>query len=431
MAQTIANVYAHNMEVVRKDLPALYEMAAENTVYSKIKKGSDNIQIVKTPNGQDFRIPVETQPPGYIATASLDGGALPGGSATITQQMYQTYFPLFFPVDIGVGSIWNTEASNSTVNEWKNNMKKAIPAFKRQCDASFFNLGSGSQGLMALATGYAAGVFTLDTEYGASLCQLGQRVEIFSNDLGTNRTSSVPTNLPYISAIDRDAGTVTVTNLGAITPQATDYLAFAGAGGTGTTLAWVNGLNYFHNTATSGSVLGLDRATYPEINPNKVDASGSLVPTHGLLLNTKIRVRTGEMPSKLFGVIHPAQAAQIYSTGIAISEWNRGGSDKMIDIMPSDINDDYIKWCGVAHLKSNRQSKKRVDWVDLNNVCRVYLKELDFYTGPNGQKFFEGRNGDGAVTLNWQYWLYVVENFAFTNPRQSGFVYNASIPSGF
>jgi len=431
MAQTIADVYSSNMETVRKDLPTLYEMAAENTVYAKLKKGSESIQIVKTPNGQDFRIPVETQPPGYVATASLDGGALPTGSATATQQMYQTYFPLFFGVDIGAGSIWNTAADKATTNQWKNNLKKALPAFKRQADASFFNISSGNQGLMALSTAYDTGNFTLDSEYGANLCQVGQRVEIFSNDLGTNRTSAVPSNLPYIDRITRDGATVHVTNLGGITPGNDDYLLFSGAGGTGTSLSWVNGINYFHNESTSGSLLGLSKTNYPEILPNTVDAAGSLVPTHGLLLNTKIRVRQGSAPSKLFGVIHPAQAAQIYTTGIAISEWQRGTSDKMIDIMPSDINDDMIRWCGVSHLKSTHQSKKRVDWLDLNNWGRVYLKEMDFMIGPDGRKFFEGRNGDGAVTLHWQYWLMVIENFFCSNPATGGFVYNASIPTGF
>lgn len=431
MGQTIADVYASNMETIRKDLPQLYEMTADNTLYAKLKKGSDSIQITKTVNGQDFKIPVETQPPGYLATASLDGGALPAGSATVTQQMYQTYFPMFFPVSVGAGAIWTTEADKSTVNQWKNNLKKATAAFKRQADASFFNISSGNQGIMAQATGYSSGTFTLDTEYSANLCQVGQRVEIFDSTLATNRTSAVPTNLPYIDRVDRNAGTVHVTNLGAISPGTTDYLLFAGAAGTGTSPVWVNGLNYFHNTTTSGSLLGLSRTSYPELLPNTVDASGSLVPTHGLLLNTKIRVRKGATPGKLLGVLHPAQAAQIYTTGIAISEWQRGNSDKMIDIMPSDINDDMIRWCGVTHLKSAHQSKKRVDWLDLDQWGRVYLKEMDFMVGPDGRKFFEDRSSSGAVSLGWSYWLMVIENFYCAQPSSGGMVYNASIPSGF
>lgn len=427
MAQTVAQVYSSNLEVMRKDLPTLYEMAEKNTAVAMISKASEKFQISKTPNGADFRIPVEVQPPSDFGTFSVDGGSLGTGNSTVTQQMSQTAFPLRMAVDLGLGAILSTDTKGTaTVNQLENNLKKAMKSFKQREDASFFNMTSGNQGLMALATGYSGGVFTLDTEFAASLCQVGQTVEIFSNDLATHRTSAVASNLPVITKVAHDRTTVTVGNLGAITPGTTDYLAFPGVTATP---AWLNGLYYFHSTTTSGTILGLSRATYPELIPTFHDASGALTPATFALLNTKVFNRTGDIPPSMKGIINPAQALQIYSVGMAISEWMRGKSDEMIDVVPK-MNDRYITVGGVVHLKSNKQSKKRVDWVNLDNWGRVYIKELDFHTDPDGKiRFFEGRDSSGNVTANWKFFLLQWSNFFNANPGQEAFIYNATIPT--
>jgi hypothetical protein len=53
------------------------------------------------------------------------------------------------------------------------------------------------------------------------------------------------------------------------------------------------GLPYHHNSASTGTWLGLDRSTYPEIRANRITASGSLALSHPRRALNKIGERLG------------------------------------------------------------------------------------------------------------------------------------------
>lgn len=421
------------METLRPILPELYEAETKNTAYGLITKGAEKHKITKTTNGTDFRIPLKVSAPGVYGALNLAGGSFLTGTSASIKQMYQSYFPTQLAFKLDLQNIYTTEDNKlAIVNAFKDTMKDAPKRLAWNNDASLHNIGSGYQGLIALGTavtsaGTGTETMTFDTEFAANMLYPGQRVEIFANDLGTHRTSAVPNALPYISSVDKSAGTAVIAGLGSITPSATDYLAFPGVG---TTPAWMNGLYYFHNTATTGNLLGLARGTYQELIANMVNAAGALVPAHGLQLYQKIRQRTGVAPSKLKGLIHPAQVAQLYSLGLSISEWQRGKSDEMIDVVPKI--GDYITYCGVSHLVDIHQSKKRIDWMNVENWGRVYLKEADFYKTPgDGKMIFESRDSDGRVAAAVEFWMMTSENFYNSLPAADGFIYDLSIPSGF
>lgn len=420
------------METLRPILPELYEAETKNTAYGLITKGAEKHKITKTTNGTDFRIPLEVSAPGVYGALDLAGGSFLTGTSATLKQMYQSYFPTQLAFKLDLQNIYTTDDSKlAIVNAFKKTMKDAPKRLAWNNDASLHNITSGYQGLVALGTavtsaGTGTETMTFDTEFAANLLYPGMRVEIFKNDLSVHRTSAVPNALPYISSVDKSAGTAVITGLGAITPEATDYLAFPGVG---STPAWMNGLYYFHNTATTGNLLGLARGTYQELISNMVNAAGALIPDHGLQLYQKIRQRTGVAPNKLKGLIHPAQVAQIYSLGMAISEWTRGKSDEMIDVVPKI--GDYITFCGVNHLVDIHQSKTRIDWIDTENWGRVYLKEADFYKTPgDGKMIFESRDGDGRVAAAVEFWMMTSENFFCAKPSADGFVYALSIPTG-
>lgn len=432
-AQTTTDIIKANMEKVSEDLPELFDKAPTGgTTYEMLKKVAKDNPIVETESGKDFRLPFKKQKAGVYGTFSRDGGSLGSGSGAVIDQFYQTFFDTKLAISIDLGAIQNTKGSQSVIDAWKMNMKDAIPNMKTYSASGFHNLSSGNQGLVALCTAAtapsgAASTLTFDTEYSGNLLQVGQKVEIFSNDLVTHRTTGLTeANLPYISSISREAGTAVVSGLGAITPGNTDYLAFPGVTATPT---WMHGKHYFHRTSTSGSVLGVSATTVPEILPNKVNASGSLVPMHGELLRTRIRQRRGDL-SKVKGSIHDAQVAQIKATQISIMELSAEKANGMIDILPE--SGQFVKWAGVTHLVDLQQSKKRIDWFDTSVWYRVFNKELDFYKNPgNGQMIFEGRNSSGEVTASWHYFLWLSENFACGDPGRDGFIYNLSIPTDF
>jgi len=424
MAQAIADILYQNSEVVRKAMPTLFEL--ESYPSQMIKKSVEAHRISRTPNSADFRAPLEYAPAGRFGTFDRAGGSLGTGSGYKTQQLVQTCFPLKLGIELNLDVRWATEAPNLTVvNAFKHNMKRAIPTFQRYEDAGWHNIVSGNQGLIAQSTSYASDVYTMDPEHGADLVQMNQSVEIYDSALTGHRTTGVtPDSLPYVLNVDKANKTVKLSSLSGLSPAAGDYLAFEGAGATP---AWMNGLYYFHSTATSGNLLGLSRTTVSEINSNFVDGSAGLSPEIGFQLYAKIKQRRGKVAT-LQGLVHTAQAATMYKSAIAISEWQRGGNDKMIDLFPK--LSDTITWCGVPHRIDIHQSRKRIDWINTKQWGRVWEHELDWYEDLSGRRFFPKRTSDVISAADSMY-LVCSHNFYCVDPGGEGFIYDLPIPTGF
>lgn len=433
MAQTGTDVLYVNMQVMSGQLPTLYEMNA--TAYGMLSKNAKKFRISQTPNSQDFRAPLKLNPPSTFGTWSMAGGSLGTGNSFATQQFVQTYFPLKMPVTVNYDAYVSTGGGSqlSQVNAWKESMKDGLPSFQRMADASWHNQG-GANGVVAISTGYSAGTVTCDTEFAANLVQVGQPLEILSADGNTWRTSAVsPDTLPYVSTVNKTAGTFTLTNLGAITPQATDQYIFQGAiaAGSPPTVTWLNGLKYFHTTSTSGSILGLTKTSF-DIMPNLVNASGSIVPAHMWQVNAQIRQRRGKVAGKFRGLIHDAQVAAIRNLGLSITEtlMPQGGSFKPTDLAGDNI--DSIDFGGINHLIDVHQSKTRLDiLLPDDNWCRVYGNELDFFKTPEGKMIFEGRASSGAVAGSFTYILCTSENYVCLDPGREAVIYGLTIPNGF
>lgn len=418
------------IERVRAALPALYEAQGKNTLYGMIEK-TPLEKITKTTNGTDYRVPLKMTLAGVFGAANLDGGALLTGSKTNIKQMYQTVFPVQLAFTQTMQDILTTKDSElAIINSFTDAMKEAPKTFVYYCDASLHALGS-AQGLVALssavtAVGAGTETVTCDTAMSANLIAPGMKVEIFSNNLGVHRTSAIPNALPTVTGVDKVAGTFIVSGLGAITPAADDYYAFPGVG---SAPAWSNGLGYFHNIATSGNMLGLSKGTYPELNVNRVNASSGLfVPDHVWQLKQQIRQRCGSVP-KLTGILHDAQAYQIGSLGLSISNWMRGASDKMIDVAPA--MDESVPLAGIDFLMDIHQDKTRVELINLKEWMRVELMPKDFFKVPGQEQYVHlKREATTAnATFAIEFWMYGSENYICTKPASEGVVHLLAIPT--
>lgn len=433
MAQSATDIYQVNMEVVRKQLPALYEL--NSTAESLLSKNAEKFRISVTPNGNDFRVPLKVMPPASFGTFSMNGGSLGTGNGFTAAQFYQTYFPMSLAVDVNLSAMVATSGGSnlSVVNAWKENMKDAMPSFQRMSDAGFHNIG-GNTGLIGTSTALSTATYTLETSFGANLIQIGMPLEILTSDGATWRTSGVsPDNLPTVSAMDKINRTITLTNTGGLTLTAGDKFYFRGAVAAGSppTTTWLNGLYYFHTTSTSGSILGLTKTSY-DIMPNLVNVNGALVPAHGWQAKAQVRQRRGLIPKGYKGLIHDAQAAQLRNLGLSISEIHipSGGSFATTDV-GSGVGD-TIKFWDIDHLVDIHQDKTRVEWLlPSDNWVRVYGTEVDFYKSPEGKMIFEGRSSSGTVTAKFSFFLTAQANYCCCDPGRESVLYGASIPSGF
>ncbi len=423
MAQAVADVYATNIQVIDPTLPELFEK--NPTTYGLLTKAGKTHKISKTVEGKDFRAPIQIAPGGIFGALNLAGGSFGAGSGDVFDQMYQTYFAMKLGAEQNLDTIMTTETSGqSIINAFRRQMKSLLANMQWYANASLHNI-TGNQGLIAYATALDTATLTMDNVNGANLLQQRQRVEIFDTTLGDHKTAAVSTNLPYISAMNKATRTVTLTNLGAVSLAATDKLAFPGVTGTPT---WLQGLNYFHTADTSGTLLGITKSSVPEILPTAYAAGEALVPMHGLLVRARVMQRRGKV-GNLTGIIHPCQAAQIYQLGMAISEWQRGRSDKMIDIAPAA--EDNIPFAGISHRLDIHQDKTRIDWIDPKMWLRVYLQELGFYKEPG-----TGRTVFTVYSSNYPsaaicFYMMLVENFVCLDPGSEAMITGLTVPTNF
>lgn len=432
----ITDLYKSAMEKVRDGiLPKLYMPEKEGAAWASqvVLRGAENFKITKTPNGTDFRIPLKMQPTGQFGAANYGGGSVGvGGSANI-QQLAQTYFAMKMVYQLNYDAIKGTaDKELARFNAWKDSMKEGIPLFQRYLDVTWHNIG-GSQGIIGVSTAYAAGVFTMDNINCADLIIEGQGVEIFDTTLGTQRTSAVtPDNLPTVSAVDKTNKTVTVTNLGAITPVAGDKLLFRGCG---STPAWANGLQYFNDSSTSGNLLGLSRSTYPQVVANQVGNTSTQFSLEAVLLvKHQIRQRRNEIP-KLVGLMPQAQESVINLSIVTMSVYQRNEvKESAIDPLPEMAT--MQPFAGVPHMTDLHQARNRVDYVDRESWGYVYLDggEPDFYKQPGSDSpFFTPYSVSGTVaspTFASLWALTCEKNFYCVDPGRQGYVL-ASVPSGY
>ncbi len=415
-----ADVVALQMEKVRKKLPDLFETSS--VASGMIKKGGEAERV----STRDYRIPLVLQNGGVYGTYDPDGGDMGRGTAMKTVPMISTYFPTSIAFEITELMQRATDSSEIAVAKaFARLMTKAIEEFQTYEDYSFHTDGSG---VIATATAQATvsskTVYTLDTNFSTQLIRPGGSYHVYDTTLGTQRTVA---GTPLTATIvDPAAGKVTLsaTVSGA---AATDKLLPAGV--SGATPAWKKGLYYYHSATASGNLLQISKATYPELVTPHVDgASGPLSAAHGLLLLDQIVQRRDDLGS-LVGLAHMKQRTAWYLLGMQISEWQRGKSDDMLDLVP-DTGDGLKKFrfCGVDHLVDKHQNRTRIDWINKKNWGRAVLADMDYYT-VGDKKLFEIRGSSGGVASAIVFYLRTLEDWYCVDPGAAGYIDALALPA--
>lgn len=432
MAATNADVISAQMEKVRPVLQDWYETSSK--ISSKIKKQGESHRVssfvypgTSTPAG--FRIPVGIYRGGDFAYFDYNGGDMGGGSSMNIQAMTIGYFPTRLAYELTMLEAEATATSEqSVVNVFRKQISEAMKEMQAYEDITFHQDGTG---VVANGDGSTAPTgtttYTLEPNFGPQRLRLNMVVEVYNAALSLKRS----TGIVRVSQINWTAKQVTLT--GTITaPASDDAIAIPGLSPTLAVGSYENGLYTFNSAATTGYVLGINKATYSEAVTSNINASGPLVPAHGLALKDQITQRRDEdILNGMWGIIHMSQRAAIYLTGIAISEWMRKPSEKMIDIVPE--GSDYkstVQWCEVEHFISKRQDRSRVDWINSKLWGRVMIHDLKFYE-VEGRRIFENRGSNGNVYAGMRFYLVRAENKYCCDSGGQGFVYGLSLPATY
>jgi|GEM_PF-2268907 len=421
---TNADVLSLQQEKVRKKLPVLFEMST--FLFGEMKKNAE-VEKIST---RDFRIPVNVSYGGDYRTFDPDGGDMGRGSGPKITHFVSSYFPIIFAIELSNLQMYATATSEQAVkNAYALALAKAMQSLQRDEDCSLHSPGNG---VIATATATnSTDTYTCDTDFSVQLLRRQMKVKVVDTAITgyreTNASYSGTKIYSYrVTAINVPSGTVQLD--GAVySPVATDKLVFDGAADpSSNAIAWKRSIPTWLSTATTGSLQSVDRAVYPEIISNWINAgSQKLQGLHGMLLLDLIEQRNDDV-GNLTAVFHPKQRTAWYEALTAISEWSRGKSDQPIDIVPKRSRE--FMFAGMRAVADKHQNRTRVDFLNFNTFGRAVLKDLDWYqVGSN--KVFPLRGTSGGLAAGILMYLEMHSDWYCDNPAANGFIYGLAIPS--
>lgn len=423
MAQTEADVLATEIEKVRKKVPALFYW--EEEFYSVIEKR--NLEVI---SGRDARGPMRMSPGGRFGHFNPDGGDLGRGGAYKFDKFLIGSQYLRYTMEQNLKADWGTDdMRKAVVNTFRDNVAKAMDEFRTHANAVTQTAGQGVVATVtSVSTAGGKDTITCTTDgFNVKLLREGNFYSIFDSTLATRRTFTGGASASGYAPIDlhdlenkqaRFNGTTGATVAG-------DKVVIDGL--TATPPTSVYGIPYHHSNASTGTWLGLDRATYPQIRANRVNAGGSLALAHARLAVNKIGDRLGKKNiGKVQAWMHPAQVQAYEALGQLVSQIHKGTSDEKLNLYFGK----NMQMAGVQVKEDYMWDRTRIDFVDLETWGRVETKKPDFLE-LSGKKFYEARSTDGGVAAAVLMYIVAGINFFIDSPPSASYIDGLTVPTGY
>lgn len=415
MALTEAQVVAVELEKVNPKVPILFER--DDTFYSQIEK--KNVEIV---SNRDMRIPLKMRPGGKFGHFDPDGGDLGRGDSSQFDKAVINTVHLKFGVEWTKKAEWATdEGRKAVLNALQDLTADAMPEFRAHVDKLCMTDGTGVVASISIVAGTTFTLNTVGDGFQARLLRFGDDIVVYDTGLTTVRGTAT------ITAIDYAAKTITV-NAAPGGTVATDKITISGL--SATPPVSLLGVKYHHNSASSGTWLGFNRATTPEIRANRVNAgSGSLALPYARLAINKIGDRVGINNNfKPEAWTHPCQEDSYEQLGQLIQRIDRsgGGGDSGLNLYFGGN-----KQLAGAPLKTSfNWDKTRIDFITRSLWGRAEMHKAGYYD-VGGRKVFEIRGASGGVATAQIMYLTVSMNIFIQNPAVGSYIDALSIPSGY
>jgi hypothetical protein len=421
MAQTEVMVYATELESVRKDLPVLFDRPV--TFYSTIEKR--NVEQV---SNYALRIPAEMYPGGKGGHFSPAGGSLGLGTGPTFDKFTTNVVHLKYAIQWEKKAEWATDSNRKAVlQSTRYLISKALVEFRRLWDCLYVGSdGHGNLGTVS-AVSNAGGVDTVtmdDGHFGTKLLRYAQDIAYFDSSYATNRTAGVDREITFHDTVNKQIKTSTTFGL-----TATDIAVVGGLGNVnGTSVVSVNGVPYHHSNASSGTYQGLNRATYPQIRANGINASsGTLALSYVRRALNAIGDRIGEdQMKKPVAWMHPCQKQAYEELGQTVSIIQKQARNEGLDLFYGD----NLQMAGVPIKTHYAWDKSRIDFVVGEVWGRSVMHELDWYE-VEGRRFFELRDTDGSVMTSTVSYLTASQQSFVTQPPAISYIYGLAVPTGY
>lgn len=409
-------------EKVRKLLPE-WEQGMWSVATDFIKRGE-----VEKVGERDYRIPFQTVIAGRGGQFDPNMGDMGRGSASKGDKMVSSYFNLRMNAEL---PLLPTQLDNSVIigNVFRDTMKQLMPNFKRFMDKAFHSDGTA---LLAQATATSTPVatkttYTCTNASGVLRLYRGQYVNVYNTAFGATDLKSA--NTLYVDAIDYIAKTIRLSGLvpGVV---ATDKICFEGV--SGATPAGLKGLYYWDDYSTSGTTLGIDRATEPEIICNSYNAAGGLTHEAGMLLYHKILHRRAQHASGLIGLCNTNVQAEIYSQVLSVQIYDVAKTQAFVDRMPEFKGKPFFNYANIPHYIDIAQAQDRIEWINPKTWGVAQLAPMDFFQLPgSNQRFFHLTGGSGAPAAGVWFGMICQQDYYNTDPGAAGVIYGIPLRTGY
>lgn len=416
-AQAEADVVATELERVLPTVPVLFDR--EGPFYSAIEKR--DVEVI---SNRQMRGPLEIRPGGKFGFYSPDGGDLGRGSGPKFDKFVLTAQHLKHAVEYTMLAGWVTDDKRKAViNTVQKNFASAMKEFRRGCDSMAVGAGDGVVATVQTATTQQD--FILDNSFGAKLLRFDQNISFYSADLLTNRTSGGEVTINLLDLANRRITTGAASSPGTVI--ATDKVVVSGL--SATPPVGIKGVLYHHSNASTGSWLGFDRATTPEVRANRVSGNSSAMtlPLPRLALNLAAdRVGTDQV-GRFQAWMHPAQSQAYEELGFLVTQINQTGEGKGLDLYFGGAQ----QMAGASVKKSFNWHKQRIDFVNLDYWGRGELHPAGFFEPVPGKRLYELRGASGGVAAAVIFYIVASFDLFVMNPAGCSYIDSLLVPSGY
>ena len=421
MANT-ANVIGLQKEKVLSNLPKLFLMG-EDKIFTQIMRngGLGSVPVSK----RSLRIPLQVAPGGKGRIANFDGGALGRGASINTVPGFVSTKGFVWALESTTEAYWGTDSQDKSIASLTAlEQAQQMENFKQFLDALFF-ASNGVLGVTSAFTGAGPYVATIPN---ANNFYIGQDVLVYSALGGTNRATGTIT----VTAVDANNKQVTLTGT-LTTPTAGDLLIVDGSGAVAG--ASLSSIYDYHVSTNTGTVLTLNRATYPgQLNISAVAGGGALTPVMvRAILQLSIRklgTKQIALLNSLKFIVGVEQAAAWEAAGTAISQIFRNiplgktAFDPLNGTTPDQM-------AGRELITQLHGDPTRVDSMIMKNWGFATTKALGPYSPPGSSQtvFPVISTTDGSVVAsNLKYWALEADVFCI-NPAQESAITGLTIPT--
>lgn len=371
---------------------------------------------------RQMRVPLEMSPGGNFTYFNPDGGDLGRGSGPAWDKAVVQSVFMSEGIEYTKLAQWATDDSRKAIqNAVRRLTATATEELIRQLNSQIQTNGSGAIGtITSVATSGGVDTYTCTTDgYGVRLMRTSQVVQVYDATLVTLRGSGTITSWDVVNK----KVSVTPAIAGA---TGTDRIVTAGISSP-TSLPGLFGVPYHDSNASTGTWLGFDRSTTPQIRATRVNASSAALslPLPRLAIN-QIGNRVGQNNTyKPNAWMHPAQKAAYEQIGQLVQMVWKDPKDQKLNLFF-----DGMQMAGAPVMTDFNWDQTRIDFLDDDVWGWGETLPIGFYT-TDGRKIFEIRSASGGVNAADIFYMVVGRQAFVNNPAAISYIDTLAVPSGY